>query len=169
MSDLSHIVAYILKHYPHKSELSKARLTKMVYLADWKSAIDKGYCMTNIPWEFNHYGPYVNDIAALTDSNPSIFKRVPTRNAYGQYKEIIVLQDMHFHPNITDSERHVLDHVIRTTEAKSWDAFIRLVYSTYPIRTQPRYRQLDLVSLAKAYAAEKEAVSEPVPLLLDSA
>jgi hypothetical protein len=39
MAELKDIIAYYCKQYPHKAELSKARLTKMVYLADWKSAI----------------------------------------------------------------------------------------------------------------------------------
>ena len=35
MAKLVDVVGYLCEHYPHKAELSKARLTKMVYLADW--------------------------------------------------------------------------------------------------------------------------------------
>jgi len=59
------VIRYIINEYPHKDELSKARLNKMIYLADWKSAIDKGNLITDINWLFNHYGPYVKEIENL--------------------------------------------------------------------------------------------------------
>jgi hypothetical protein len=37
----------------------------MVYLADWRSAITRGKQITDIVWEFNYYGPYVDDIVNL--------------------------------------------------------------------------------------------------------
>jgi hypothetical protein len=42
MATLGDVMAYLCEHYPHKDDLSKARLTKLVYLADWKSAIERG-------------------------------------------------------------------------------------------------------------------------------
>ena len=62
MTKLQNIVAYLCSMYPHKSELSNARLTKLVYLAHWFSALLDGRPMTNIEWLFNHYGPYVDDV-----------------------------------------------------------------------------------------------------------
>lgn len=48
MVKLIDIILYILKNYPHKNELSNARLTKMIYLIDWRSAFDNGKQITNI-------------------------------------------------------------------------------------------------------------------------
>jgi len=53
------IIKYICLNYPYKYKLSKARLTKMVYLIDWYYSKLNKHQMTNISWEFNHYGPYV--------------------------------------------------------------------------------------------------------------
>jgi hypothetical protein len=53
MARLRDVVAYLCHEYPHKGELSKARLTKMVYLADWRSAIERGSQVTDIEWVFN--------------------------------------------------------------------------------------------------------------------
>ncbi len=50
MAALKDIIAYYCDRYPHKEELSKARLTKMVYLADWKSAIVHGKQISDIKW-----------------------------------------------------------------------------------------------------------------------
>jgi len=64
MSKLRDIVAYFCSNYVYKDELSKVRLTKMVYLVDWRSAITDGKQLTRIQWHFNHYGPYVEDVVA---------------------------------------------------------------------------------------------------------
>ena len=67
---LRDVVAYLCSHYPHREELSKARLTKMVYLADWKSALQRGSQLTEIKWQFNHYGPYVDDVVNSVRNDP---------------------------------------------------------------------------------------------------
>ena len=55
MNNLENVIAYFCLHYPHKRELSKARLTKLVYLADWFSALIFRRQITNINWIFNHF------------------------------------------------------------------------------------------------------------------
>jgi hypothetical protein len=45
----------------------------------------------------------------------------------------------------------VLDFVIEQTAPLYWNDFIKLVYSTYPVVTQPRFLPLDLVKLALEY------------------
>lgn len=157
MTEIRDIVAYFCQHYPHKRELSKARVTKMVYLADWKSAIDYGRQLTNINWVFNHYGPYVEDVVNVAQSDPA-FAITPQRNAYGNFKEVISLQAVYV-PVLTKEERDVLEHVINTTAQKYWNDFIELVYSTYPIMTQERHAQLNLVALAKEYKSTQTAVA----------
>ena len=62
MVKLIDIILYILKNYPHKNELSNARLTKMIYLIDWRSAFDNGKQITNIKWYFDNYGSFVHDV-----------------------------------------------------------------------------------------------------------
>ena len=48
MAELKDIVAYILKKYPTKSDMSNARLTKLVYLSDWKHSIKTYSQISNI-------------------------------------------------------------------------------------------------------------------------
>lgn len=145
-------LAYLCAKYPHKEELSKARLTKMVYLADWRSALLHGRQITGIRWRFNHYGPYVDDVLTLAKEDP-MFDLVFGENLYGTPKVTISLAGRA--PVKWDSldkeDREILDFVIEATAPKFWDDFIRLVYSTYPVITQPRYTGLDLVSLAREY------------------
>ena len=150
MDTLNDVIKYLYLNYPYKNELSKARVVKMVYLADWKSAMLYQRQLTSINWYFNHYGPYVSDIinAIRSDSDFTIDTQ---KNIYGETKELIRINEKHTQLTLSDNVKHVLDFVIEKTAHLYRDDFIKLVYSTYPIVTQPRYSTLNLVQLASLY------------------
>ncbi len=150
MADLKNVIAYLVMHYPHKNELSKARLTKMIYLADWKSALDRGKPVTDIAWRFNHYGPYVDDVHKLALEDPA-FDVQSEVTPFGNRKERIVLKQKNIDIRVADEEAAILDHVIEQTRRLTWDPFIKLVYSTYPILSGTRGESLDLLNAAKRY------------------
>jgi len=150
MTDLREIMGYFAKHYPHRQELSKARLTKMIYLADWKSALESGHQMSDISWRFNHYGPYVDDVHQLALIDPA-FDVKADYTMFGNRKERIELVDPNFTPSVTADEARILDHVIEETRSLTWEAFIKLVYSTFPVVTGTRGGKLDLIKSAGAY------------------
>lgn len=143
------ILKYLFSNYPNPSELSKARAVKMVYLADWKSAITREKQLTNIKWIYNHYGPYVADIIELIrqDENFDIKSGV---NVYNQPKDIIQLRNK-VKTNLDKETKEILDFVIEKTSPLYWDDFIRLVYSTYPIVKEKKLNLLDLNKLAREY------------------
>lgn len=156
MVTLKDVVAYLCGKYPHKHELSKARLTKLVYLADWRSAITRENQLTNIEWTFHHFGPYVDDVVELARSDAD-FEVKSGITMYGDEKEVITVREDLEYPSLTADDRELLDFVIESTRKKYWADFIRLVYSTYPIVSKPRFDRLNLVELAKEYK-EKEAM-----------
>lgn len=158
MSTLHDLVLYLCKHYPHKDELSKARVTKMVYLADWRSAITSGRQLTDLTWTFNHYGPYLDDVVEAAQSSED-FEVRSTTNMYGSRKEVIEARPSSSEPALSVEERAILDHVIEETRRLTFNDFIKLVYSTYPIVTQPRYQPLDLVALAGEYEELQEKLA----------
>lgn len=145
------IAAYFCTHYPHPNEISEARLLKMMYLADWRSSILFEKQISPISWKFHHYGPYSPQVAEDLIQSDGFSVR-ETVNLYGSKKRIF-----HFSGSdtvlceLSSQEISVLDFVIDSTHTKTWNEFIALVYGTYPIRTQPRFSELDLVSLAKHY------------------
>ena len=155
MASLKDVMFHFLRNFPNKDTLSKARLTKMVYLADWRSAITRGKQITDIQWQFDNHGPYVHDVADLARRDEAFDIEI-TKNFYGAPKNLIVLRNDQVKTNLTQEEQDILDVVISSTQKKSWDSFIQLIYSTYPIRTQERYEKLDLVKLAKDYEEEKK-------------
>ncbi len=155
MALLEDVLAYLVGHYPKPSELSNARLTKMVYLADWKHSIEHGRQITDIHWLFDHYGPFVRDVVNAARRHPALFSMHETVTGWGNPKTVIGLADPHYRPaSITPDEQDSLDHVLRTTPDLGFDAFIRLVYSTYPILKSERYSRLDLPALAAEYQRE---------------
>lgn len=158
MAQLRDVMAYLCARYPHKNELSKARLTKMVYLADWRAAITRNAQITSISWIYNYYGPYVDDVTDVARDDPG-FEVIHTANMYGGYKEIIRYvgnEDWH---SLTGSDIKVLDYVIEMTAPMYWDQFIELVYSTFPITKMPRFAPLNLVALAREYGAQPSLAS----------
>lgn len=157
---ISDIIAYLIKNYPYSSELSKARVNKLIYLLDWKSTIDNGKQITDIKWFYNHYGPYVATINELI-SNDNRFVIEDTTNFYGGSKQIIRLKDESSDFEEPDENtKRLIDYVIEVTQPMNWEEFIKLVYSTYPIMTQPKYSTLDLVKLAEEYNSIKSSLKE---------
>jgi hypothetical protein len=143
------ILKYLFSKYPNPSELSKARAVKMVYLADWKSAITQNKQLTDINWIYNHYGPYVQDIIELI-RNDENFEIKAGVNVYNQPKEIIRLTKS-TESNLSKDSKDILDFVIDKTSPLYWEDFIRLVYSTYPIIKEKKLNRLNLTELAKEY------------------
>ncbi len=155
MMKIVDLVRYVLKVYPHAKELSKARLNKIIYLIDWKFALEHEKQLTSIEWKFNHYGPYVN-IIEETIQNDGRFQIVSTTNFYGNEKNLIEIIDDKNFSDPTEEEQEIIDFIIEKTRKFYWDKFINLVYSTYPIISQEKGSQLNLVELAKEYKNIKQ-------------
>ncbi len=158
MTALKDIIAYVCKTYPSnlQDELSNARVTKMIYLADWRQAIEHGRQISDIDWFFDNYGPYVDDVRKEVAENNSIFDLQHVQNMYGQPKNLIKLKDKNYAPSLSDDQKKSIDHVIEMTKKMYWDTFIKLVYSTYPITSSERYSHLNLLEKASEYKAQKE-------------
>lgn len=153
MKKLQQIIAFFCVNYPHKEELTKARLTKMVYLADWFSALLDGKQLTDIKWVFNHYGPYVNDVVDTAHSTSGF--EVEQRNTmYGSYKYVISYNGLETDLALSAREVSILNTVIDKTKTMYFNDFVDYVYSTYPVKKKERYSYLDLVGLAEIYKHE---------------
>lgn len=151
MSSLIDIAYYICQNYPYKDELSKARLTKMVYLSDWKSCLVQDRQLTNIEWFFDNYGPFVDDINDEIEKRPDLINITHTLNYYGSGKTLYSISKTEYIPSLDESDKRILDEVIEKTKTMHWDNFITFIYSTYPIATSQRYSKLNLLEKAHEY------------------
>ncbi len=144
-------LAFLLREYPYASDLSNARVTKMVYLADWHHAVTHGSQITDIQWFFDNHGPFVWTVKDVASQNPGLFRVADSINYFGARKCEITLLNRDVNPVIKESEAASIRHIVQATKEFDWDTFIRLVYSTYPIVNSPRYSHLNLVAKAAEY------------------
>lgn len=146
---LHDLMAFLYLKISYKADLSKARFTKLVYLADWKMSQRYGRTISHIEWLFNHYGPYVEDVVNLARDSAD-FNVVVTRNAYGSIKEQVQFIGDIYNCNSLDSDEiQVIEEVVRETDPLYFNDFINHVYSTYPVRESNRYSVLDLPKMAQ--------------------
>ena len=124
MNKLRSIMAYLAIKYPHKSELSKARLTKLVYLSDWFSSLLDDKQMTDIKWVFNHYGPYVDEVSELAAVDDD-FSITPEKTVYGGDKFVISYSGNSEDIELTDREKAILDAIIEKTKVMYFNDFIK--------------------------------------------
>jgi len=155
MTNLINLIIYIFRNYPKLEELSKPRLVKLIYLIDWKHSISNGRQATSIQWYFNHYGPYVETVIELIKSHPEIFKVETRQNAYGGLSDKIKLISQQ-EIQLDDSIKTSVDFIILNTSKMNWTEFINLVYSTFPIKFNSKYTNLDLVEEVKKFELYKQ-------------
>lgn len=151
MCELQDIVGYIYKQYPYKGELSKGRITKLIYLSDWTMCLMTHAQISKLKWYYNQYGPYSEEIEALIRNN-DLFSAEDTDNYYGGNKKAIMLKHGdEFIPELSDAEKQVIDATITKTQDLSWRDFTQMVYKTYPLVHESQYHYLDLPTLAQNY------------------
>ena len=126
------VVKYFALTYPWGDVISESRMMKLVFLADWRSALRLGRQITEADWVFGRRGPHSDDILNVIRST------LPESCI-----NILIAE-----------EKDLLDFVVRSTSRKSWSELTQLVYSTYPLMTKNRFEKLDLISLAKNYMSE---------------
>lgn len=144
MNDLAYVMAYFCKNYPHKNEISNARLTKMVYLADLFSIEKRQIPITKIRWYFDNYGPYVDSIKIEAENN-NIFQTIADKTIYGTPKLQIKLADNSLDlRNESRDYDNILNRVIQETKHLNWNDFISYVYNTDPVKNARRYSYLNL-------------------------
>jgi hypothetical protein len=149
MDKIINILKYIYLNYPNVSQLSKPRLVKLVYLLDWKHCLSYNKQATDIDWYFNHYGPYVEDVINVIQIRSDLFETKSYPTQFGLGHKINYIGDSNF--EIDEETKKTLDFVIEKTNKLNWNQFINLVYDTYPIKSNPKYTELNLVESSKKY------------------
>ena len=157
MNELKDVLAAFAKLCKYPDDLSNARLTKLVYLSDWRHSLKFGKPITGIKWYFDNYGPFVFDVIDTVKEHRELFRLTETANMHGNKKQLISLADPDYVPKIDKSAAEVIDLVTDFTSGMNFQDFLRTVYSTYPVTTSPRYSHLDLPTLAERFRSERRA------------
>lgn len=128
------------------NDLTKTRITKLIYLIDWESIKEYDKQLTSIRWYFDHYGPYVSDVLDTADKDESI-KIEKSISNFGTIKYIIKATNNRKelkYDDLTEQDVLIIDRVINKTKRLSWNQFINYVYNTEPIKFSVKYNYLDL-------------------------
>lgn len=143
---LRNVLLYIVKNYPYGDDLTKTRITKLVYLIDWEYTKKYGKQMTEISWYFDHYGPYVSDVLDEADEDKTVSIQSTLSN-FGTIKYIVrpkYDKELIHYDDLDVSEIEVINEVFENTKMLSWNQFINYVYDTPPIKESRKYSNLDL-------------------------
>lgn len=159
MAKLNTVIAYLLK-MDGMVPIRVADLTKLVYMADWKSAIDYDQQITSIEWASGCNGPNMAVILKTIEDDPN-FAVISSKDPGGIPVHSVRLDNEPDFGELTKEDRKTLDHVIKIKNDVEWDIFVRLVYSTYPMATQPRNTRLNLVELANIYKSNRSSFETP--------
>ncbi len=142
MNKLQEIIHFIISAYPEnkRQDLSNARLTKLVFLSDWRNVLltPDAKSISGIKWFFHNYGPYVQEVCDA--ASEEFFTKTP----HGTALYISIKNTNYDYKHLTESEKNVICKVIELTKDFSFNKFIDFVYSTYPIKTSRRYTYIDL-------------------------
>ena len=115
---LRSVMRYIVKNYPYPDDLTKTRITKLVYLIDWENVKEYGSQITNIEWFFDHYGPYVSDVLDEADEDKTVSINSTISN-FGTVKYIVKPKrdkEELLYDDLTDNDKDIIDRVIDKTK-----------------------------------------------------
>lgn len=148
-SNLINIINFILSEQTNRSGISISKLTKIIYLIDWRSSITIGRQITDLQWHANIHGPYTKTILEESQKEKNIIITT-TINELGNKKTFLTLE----HSRKPELNRDIIDtinFVLDATKNKINRDLEKLVDSTYPIVSSEKYSELDLTQKAMEY------------------
>jgi hypothetical protein len=149
MASLSNVIYYICENHPDGYNLSVERLIDMLYLVDWKYAIECRRQMTSISWEIRNSKPWMDEssVEELIDFLANLRNKSLIRTL------------ARWRSRLSEPQKRIISFVIQTSLSKDEKELTQLVYSTYPAISQKVEKHIDFPDLAEEY------VSKVKPLL----
>lgn len=165
MASLSDALAYLVLHVSGEEGISVSRLSKLLYLADWRAEITQRSRPSRVEWAHGVQGPWSKEIQNLVRKDNKHFSFSEETAGRGKKTMVHLAADCPS-PILSPEEQQVLDFVIDRAGLLSWADFTSLVYSTYPVVKTVPQSALDLRVLASEYLKElstQNKVVEPYP------
>lgn len=146
----NNILHYLVDKYPYPDDLTRLRVTKLIYLIDWKAVQKTGQQLTNITWSLGQYGPTTETIIETVDKDPGL-TFLETVSNFGTKKYLLktTIPDEQLSYNLSCENRHLIDTVINETKDLFWNNFMNHVYQTPPVIQAKSYGVLNLENFAK--------------------
>lgn len=146
MASVQTVLSYLSSIHRSDIELDHHRALLLLYLVDWRSAITRHEPVTNVTWKVEDFGPQPDSSYVLSGvMSPADWNAVSNRSRVEADRTTC---------DLAIDEREVIDFVAKAAGSKSDEELQRLVYSTFPVMTQPKHAPLNLVALAERYNRE---------------
>ena len=139
MVAFAEVLDYLREIYPRSSDFNIDRAMLTLYLIDWKAAIDLRRPVTDLEWRIEHVP---QPTVAQREVMLSALQHEPTCALAGNMGEM------------TAEDRAIIHDIVARVGSKSKTELLRLVYSTFPVLSQPRHAPINLVSMADKYKRE---------------
>jgi hypothetical protein len=133
-------VRYVREHYCQNDPIGNARLTKILYLADWKSILVREFQITEAVWRFENCGPNAGEVVDTIE----------------EYDEKTATMRETDNTHLESEDMKILDFAMDKARGRDWDSLNQLVISTYPILRSDRYKPLDLLKFKHEYLTVKD-------------
>ena len=152
MNKIREAVIFFYKHLPSPVALSTSRLTNMLYLTDWKSALDYNRQLSDINWVHSPEGPNQEGLLDFMWSDEKTFGVGEFADSSGKRNRYLYLRsDVTDEYHFSVDEQKVVQHVIDTTKSRNIYDLLKLVHSTYPMMKSNLGERLDLIHFALEY------------------
>ena len=149
-------MAYFCYHSSLSTPITEYRLTLMLYLADWFSAITYNEPFTELPWKYDHGFLYTKYLDNIIKDMPSLYT-VESSTLGVKGREIYFDGDIN-KLIFTEGEKQILDHILKETKDLLFNSLVKQAYSTYPMTADTIYTDLDLVALAKEWKNKNKRI-----------
>jgi len=132
------VLEYVRDIYDHADlEADRAMLT--LYLIDWKAAIELRRPISNLEWRIENI------------PQPTPEQRQVVLSAFEHKPDCPRVTSVR---DIGDDERRIIADIVSRVRTRSDTELLRLVYSTFPVLSQPRHAPVNLVAMADKYKRE---------------
>lgn len=160
MNTVVDIVFELIRKYPHKEYCSRARIQRLVFLADWWMLLHRQRRLIDLNWVFdNRRGPVNVELVATIERATSIFAYQDEINIEtGRVRRLFRIVNEKYTPNLDADAADAIDTVVSVTQEMPWVEFNSFVHSTYPLMNGQRNSVLDMKNLVEAYKVYVESI-----------
>ena len=149
MCEFSDIACFILEN-SGKMPVSRSRLIKTIYLADWRAAIVQGSQITNADWVLSECGPYSPEIRQELTDNTTNFE-IEACEIHDRMMNVVKLKKLTGLRSFGQKDEVVTSFLRKKALRLDWGHFNQLVNSTFPVRVSLVGDKLDLADMAQKY------------------
>ncbi|MBV6443732.1 MAG: DUF4065 domain-containing protein [Haliscomenobacteraceae bacterium CHB4] len=153
MSPLNNVLLYLYREFPNPLSLGASRAIKMIFLADWRCAVDSGEPMTDIEWRNSDRGPYSPLIAEALARDEENFFLEPNEEESLRALSFVVIPKSNSlaHADLDLNCKKALDGVVEDTHQMALWQLSNFVETQFPMRVTEQGDVIRLSFWAKQY------------------